>query len=54
MLSNKRKEYDSMIGFTKELTIVSYVPNKHKTVLVLSSFHHDSTIDTDTHYKNQP
>lgn len=54
MLSNKRKEYDSLFGFTKELTIVSYVPKKRKTVLDLSSFHHDSTIDTDTDYKKKP
>lgn len=51
--TNKRMEYDSMFSFTKELTIVSYIPKKRKTVLALFSFHHDSTIDTDTHYKNK-
>lgn len=54
MLYNKREEYNNMFGFTKELTIVSYVRKKRRTVLVLYSFHPNSTIDTDTNYKRKP
>jgi len=34
----------SIFGFTKDLTIVSYVPKKNNSVVLLSSIHHDSAI----------
>lgn len=38
----------SMFGFTKDLTLVSYIPKKKKNVLLLSSLHHDDNIDRDS------
>lgn len=45
-LPNKTREvYSSLFGFTKQLTICSYVPAKSKSVVVLSTMHNDSAID---------
>ncbi|XP_065093400.1 piggyBac transposable element-derived protein 4-like [Ochlerotatus camptorhynchus] len=38
--SKSRKEHSSLIGHKKRLTLTSYVPKKHKAVLVLSSNPH--------------
>jgi hypothetical protein len=35
-----------MFGFTKDMTIVSHVPQKNKIVLLLSTMHHDNAIDS--------
>ena len=35
--ARQRDENTSILGFTKDLTVVSYVPKKNKSV---SSFHH--------------
>jgi hypothetical protein len=46
MLPNRnRAELTSIFGFTKETTIVSYVPKKNRSVVLLSTLHHDATID---------
>lgn len=46
-LPNKNKQVGtSMYGFTKEFTIVSYVPKKMKAVVLLSSMHHSAYNDT--------
>jgi len=37
----------SIFGFTKDLTLVSYGPKKNKSVVLLSSLHHDSAICSD-------
>lgn len=36
----------SMFGFGKNCTLVSYIPKKKKNVLLVSSMHHDDSIDT--------
>jgi hypothetical protein len=41
----KRPELSSIFGFDRELTLVSYVPKKGKTVILLSSMHHDANVD---------
>jgi hypothetical protein len=38
----QRDENSSIFGFTKDLTLVSYVRKKKKSVFLLSSLHHDS------------
>ncbi|XP_047531408.1 piggyBac transposable element-derived protein 4-like [Vanessa atalanta] len=48
-LPQKDKVVDSsLFGFTKDCTLVSYVPKKNKAVILYSSMHHDNTIDTTT------
>jgi hypothetical protein len=37
-----------MFAFGEEMTAVSYVPTKSKKVLVVSSMHHDDSIDPTT------
>jgi hypothetical protein len=44
----QRDEKSSIFGFTKDLTFVSYVPKKNKSVVLLSSLHHDSAICSDS------
>jgi len=39
--ARQRDENLSIFGFTKDLTLVSYVPNKNKSVVLFSSLHHD-------------
>lgn len=36
----------SMFGFSKNITLVSYIPKKNKNVLLVSSVHHDDKIDS--------
>lgn len=43
----KRLVHSSSFGFTSDMTLVSYVPKKEKSVL-MSSMHHDSTVDEKT------
>ena len=46
-------EYSSLFGFTKELTLVSYVPRKNKSVVFLGHFEHNvrSILCTASHPK---
>jgi len=44
--ARQRDENSSIFGFTKYLTLKSYVPKKNKSV-VLSSLHQDSAICSD-------
>lgn len=46
-LPNKeKKEGSTMYGFTKDITLLSYVPKRNKCVLAVSSMHHSvSTVD---------
>jgi hypothetical protein len=39
-----RPEQSSDFGFTKNATLVSYVPKKNKVVQLLSTMHHDSHV----------
>jgi len=43
-----RDENLSIFGFTKDLTLASYVPKKNKSVVLLSSLNHDSAICSDS------
>jgi hypothetical protein len=48
-LPNKQREINSsLFGFTKEIAMVSYVPRKSQSVIVISSMHGDVNIDEDT------
>jgi len=40
--ARQRDGKSSIFGFTKDLTLVSYVPKKNKSVALLSALHHDS------------
>ena len=42
--ARQRPEYSSLFGFTKELTLVSNVSKKNKSVVLLSSLHHDADV----------
>ena len=46
--ARQRDENSSIFGFTKDLTLVSYVPKENKSVVLLSSLHHDSVICSDS------
>lgn len=41
--AKNRNRYDSLFGYTKNETLVSYVPKKGKTVVLMSSLHTSST-----------
>lgn len=43
--SKNRAVGSSLYGFTKDLTLVSYVPKKDKAVILLSSCHHHASTD---------
>lgn len=48
-LPHKEREVgSSKFGFTKNVTIVSYVPKKNKSVILISSMHHDDKVDEST------
>ena len=38
----------SLFGFDKNVTIVSYVPKRNKSVTLLSTMHHDNSVDADS------
>lgn len=43
-LANRHREvYSSIFGYTRDYTIVSYVPAKNRSVLLVSSLHHDQS-----------
>ena len=46
--ARQRPEYSSFFVFTKELTLVPYVPRNNKSVVLLSTLHHDAAICDDT------
>lgn len=52
--TKSRQEGSSIFGFQRDCTIVSYCPKKNKTVVLLSSMHHDDEIDEATGEKNKP
>lgn len=47
-----RDAQSSIFGFRKNMTIVSYVPNKNSAVILLSTMHHNNIIDPSN--KNKP
>ena len=47
--ANKRRPVGStLFGFDKDTTLVSYVPKRSKSVLLVSTMHHDDKIDEQT------
>jgi len=46
--ARQRVENSPIFGFSKDLTLVSYVPKKNKSDVLLSSLHHDSAICSDS------
>ena len=46
-----REVFSSIFGFQKDVTLVSYVPKKSKCVVLLSTMHHDNTIDENSEKK---
>jgi len=51
-LSGKwRNVHSSIFGFTSDLTLVSYVPARNKTVILLSSQHHDTCMGEEKDHK---
>lgn len=40
-----RKEKSSIFGFQENCTLVSYCPEKNRSVILISSMHHDNAID---------
>ena len=53
-VTKNREIGSSLFGFHKNSTLVSYAPKKNKIVLVLSTMHHDSNIDSSTGEKKKP
>lgn len=49
-----REINSSLFGFQKDCTLVSYVPKRNKTVLLLSTMHHDAAIDASTGDAKKP
>jgi hypothetical protein len=48
-LKNKSRPVEStLFGFNKEITIASFVPNKDKAVILVSTMHHDKEINEET------
>ncbi|XP_035212060.1 uncharacterized protein LOC118186137 [Stegodyphus dumicola] len=53
-LAKKREVYSSIFGFQKEATLVSYVPKKNKSVILLSTMHSGDQIDESTGESKKP
>lgn len=43
-----RKVGDTIYGFTKDTTLVSYTPKKNKAVILMSTMHHQKSMDPET------
>lgn len=54
MIQKKRNAYSSIFGFQEKMTLVSYAPKKDKSVVLISSMHHDSSIDATTGIQKKP
>ena len=46
--ARRRPENLSFFGFTKNLTLVSYVPKKNRSVVLLLLLHHDEVVCDNT------
>ena len=42
--NRQQDELTSVLGFTDQLTLVSYVPKKHNAKILLPSMHHDEDV----------
>lgn len=52
--SKKREVNSSKFGYSKECLLVSYVPNKNKNVLRLSTMHKQGDIDVESGEQRKP
>ncbi|CAK1602108.1 unnamed protein product [Parnassius mnemosyne] len=52
--TQRREEKSSLFGFQNDCTLVSYVPRKNKVVLLVTTMHHDASIDQNSGEKNLP
>lgn len=52
--ARQRPIKSSLFGFTKTCTMVSYVPKKGKSVVLLSTLHNDAAIDVETREERKP
>ena len=50
-LAKSRETKTSIFGFKDQLTMVSYVPQKNKAVILLSTMHHEISIEKEDHKK---
>ncbi|XP_072384588.1 uncharacterized protein [Diabrotica undecimpunctata] len=50
----KREEKTSIFGFQEDMTLVSYCPKRNKSVILVSSMHHDKAIDPKTGDSKKP
>lgn len=53
-IDKKRPEYSSQFGFSDRATLVSYVPKKQRSVVLISSLHSAAEIDESTNEKRKP
>lgn len=53
-LKTGKQPGSSMFGFQKDITLLSYSPNKNKVVIAMSTLHHDDKIDENTGDKRKP
>lgn len=52
MLANANRPVESSIfGFQRDVTLVSYVPKRNKAVILMSSFHHDESVEAENKHK---
>uniref|UniRef100_A0A1B6E2X5 PiggyBac transposable element-derived protein domain-containing protein n=1 Tax=Clastoptera arizonana TaxID=38151 RepID=A0A1B6E2X5_9HEMI len=54
MTSKKREAYDTIFGFQEKITLLSYAPKQNRSVILVSSFHHDDHIDESTGIQRKP
>ncbi|XP_049310276.1 piggyBac transposable element-derived protein 4-like [Bactrocera dorsalis] len=53
-IDKKQPEYSSQFGFSDTATLVSYVPKKKRSVVLISSLHCAAEIDESTNEKRKP
>lgn len=51
---SRKGVFTSQFAFQKDITLVSHTPKKNKIVLLMSSLHHDDSIDSSTGEKKKP
>ncbi|XP_013006050.2 piggyBac transposable element-derived protein 4 isoform X2 [Cavia porcellus] len=55
MLQLRNRElYSTIFGFQRDITLASYMAKKNKVVLLMSTLHHDGSIDKDTSTQMKP
>jgi hypothetical protein len=50
-VENKREVYSSIFGFTSDVTLVSYIPARKKTAILLSQQHDNTYMDEEKDFK---